>query len=381
MVEQKKKEEELEKTESESGSEPLLEEEPPPEPKVEDGPKEESPRETARRVLEETKKAEGLSKDKKEQPKGKEGGEAKQKEEKQEQVKQPQEVKTPSRFNAEERIAFEKLDPGMKQAVSRMVTDHQRKMTETTQKASQAEQNAKHLVETVRPYLHSRPHLMEAGYTEAGLVQGLIAVHEKLENPKTKVQEWLKIGQQSKIPGIEKVAELVSQQNGNTAQQAPAADPALHNKINQLESYIRQQQQSQTEAVVSQQVREIEAVRNERDATGNFKFPELYEDAFLDRVRPLANAYLETGTARTLGQAVKLAHSALTGKPFQAGSQAGPSNEQEQTQKQQAPAPKSLRGQPQQGGNPLNSMEIPEEALANPRASAAWALEQLRRGG
>lgn len=293
-----------------------------------------------------------------------------------------QPVVPPSRLDANSKAIFSKLPKDLQAQWAKIHKDEEARFTKTQQEFSKATREANHIVQAVRPYLLANPRLAEQGFTESSLVSSLIATHQQLTNDTTKLQTWLNIGKQIGIEDadIQQIREAYQGQQP-TAKQPPQVNPqndAMQRELDQLKSELVQQKSAPI-------VKEMEAVRNEKDATtGNFLFPELFDAAFLERAKPLVSALVETVPELSYGEALKRAHSQLTGRSIPQGN----FNQQNQTKlpnNNNAPARAvsaavSVRGKsaPVSFGETL---DIPKEALTNdPRDSVRWALNALRKG-
>ena len=354
----------------------------------------ETAKETVKRVLEEAK--EKASRDdakaagEKGAPKAKDGLKQPSPKQKPQGAKgTPAPVSPPSRLNAQEKELFSKLPPELQASWGRISKDEERRFTQGQQQLAAAQREASHIVEAVRPYLLAHPELMQHGYTESRLVSELIATHKVLtntENPKAALSKWLDIGAQMGVDE-DTLSELSQQFQGSTRERISANQipefSSLQEELNSIKSWIGQAQSVQHNATVNSIVSELEAVRNEQDGSGNYIYPELFDDSFLDSAKPLVSTLVGTVPNLSYGDALRRAYITLTGKI--------PQGNPNQAQRTKLPAPTnnieeramkaavSVRGKsaPASAGE---LTEIPKEALKNPRASVQWAINQLRRG-
>jgi hypothetical protein len=299
---------------------------------------------------------------------------------KQKEQQQQFEIPPPNRLNAAQKEVFNKLPPDLRRATHEMFKNHEGLVTRAMQQARNAEREAAHVVETVRPYLLAHPELQEEGYTEAKLVSSLIAAHQRLTDPKTAKQTWIQLGQQIGIPS-QALTQFADGQTGTGAVQSDISQHpqfrALQERLNQVTSVIDGRAKQEYETTVSGIVSEMEAVRNEKDNFGRYLYPKLHEDDFLEQAKPLVSALIKVRPGLGYGEALRQAYATLEGQNgnFSQGSQA----RFPQQQVSPSAAAVSVRGRSAPSA-PSEMEEIPPEALKDARATTAWALKQLRRG-
>jgi hypothetical protein len=361
-----------------------------PEPNIEEshdeqtdveGSDDETARETVERVIKEAEEKDQESKPSKEVKSSSKSGLNKGK-----QSENPVDLKPPSRFTAEEKEVFNQAPPAVKQALSKMIAQHEAHFTKGRQSQSAAEQEARHIVEAVRPYLVSNPDLARHGYTESRLVSELIGTHQKLTNKDTAVATWTQIGRQIGIDNdtLEALLE-VGTGNKNSQNVDISSNPqfqAIQNELNSLKSYIGQEQSQKQSQTVQSIVSEMEAVRDEVDPTTNrYLYPELHDEGFIQRVKPLVSALVETSPELSYGEALRRATYSLRGDFSQAYQTKLPSQNNSNVNRKAAQAAVSVRGKvPPTSGNTV-STDIPKEAMGSARDSVRWALNQLRQQG
>lgn len=340
----------------------------------------ETARETVERILKAEKdKGSGAAGDKKEgQPVAgdKPVAPAKGKPEAAGDINQP-----PSRLTAQQKQAFNKLPPELKTAFNDMVTGTQSTWTKAMQRMTSATKDAEHLVRAVRPYLQANPEYMRAGYDEARLVTELIGTHAALADPKTALDTYLTIGRQI---GIDEdslgslAAGYGKSDSGHVDIESHPKFKELQEKLNSVTSRIDSEREREFSTTVTAIRTEMEAVRDQVDAAGNYIYPELHSDDFLEAAKPLVQALVRTVPNLSYGDALKRAHSVMTGRtPAQANQTrlpAGSVNNRTST------AAVSVRGRISAPTVSGGDLEPPPEALKSPRDTATWAYNQLRRG-
>jgi hypothetical protein len=338
---------------------------------AEDGERGESARETVERILRESRETNGTDATKVEpakQPKNRQDREAVE-------VDDP----PPNRFTAEEKQLYSKLPKQLRQSISKMVGDHQAYFTKQTQQLSAAQREASAVVETVRPYLHAHPELLQHGFTESKLVGSLIAAHQKLTDPKTALEAYLGLGRDigidnDTLEGIYK-AYGGEKKRSNVDISSHPQFRAVQEELNRVKSYTDSLQQQSFNNTVSKIVAEMDAVRNEKDTAGNYLYPKLHDGDFLERVKPLVSALRGTMPNASYGDLLKRAYFSLEGNSAQHNQTSLPRNNNNNRATQAAV---SVRGRsaPSLG---VQEDAIPAEALKDARATVAWALKQYRR--
>ena len=295
-------------------------------------------------------------------------------------------IQAPQRLNAVEREAFASADPALQKAIGRMFADHEKQFTKTQQEYSRAAADARGYMEAVQPYLQA---FGQAGFSgPAGMAQ-LCAAQARLTNQQTSVQAFSELGRDLYGQNLQAVLQHILGGGAGQAQQQ-SADISQHPQFravqaeqSTLRSHIEQQHLQQA---VQPIVSEMENARYEKDAAGNFLFPELHDDEFLEATKPLVSAYVGTIPGMTYGQALKRAWSDLSGKSAPAitngQNQAGYQSPTPQQQRG-VNAAVSVRGKiaPLATSGSGSDDGPPPEALKNPRATAMWALNHLRRNG
>lgn len=292
-------------------------------------------------------------------------------------------VPAPARMTAAQKELFEKLPPELQKSMAKTYSDLHGMATKATQAARKAEREATHVVEAVRPYLLAHPELQAEGFTEARLVSSLLAAHQRLSDPKTAKKAYAELGMQIGIDA-DKISDLLGEDatprgNDFDISQHPQF-VALQTQLNQVTSVLGGAQKQKEQAAVGEAFKEVEALQNERDQFGRFRYPKLHDGDFLERTKPLVSALARSLPSLGYGELLRRAHDILEGQgsPPQ-GNQprlaANNSNKQLATQA----AGVSVRGKsaPAVSGQ---MEEIPDEALGDARSSALWALKQLRRG-
>lgn len=281
----------------------------------------------------------------------------------------------PARFSAQEKEFFARLPKGIKKGLNRMVREHEGQMTRALQEYSNGVQQVRGIMEAVQPYAAQWG---ERGFTVPSAIAALAAANQKLSNPETAVSEWLKLG---KDIGIDTSAfEGQEAQNGHVPDisQHPQFQ-ALQQELNQVKSLTGSWQQQQFQATVSDIVSELEAVRDEVDGSGHYRYPKLHDPAFLETVKPLVLALRGTVPNMTYGEAMKRAYYSIEGQAGTSSQLTQPSlPASPQTQQRALNAAVSVRGRVAQPNT--NAMAVPENVPNSVRDTVRMAYEQLARG-
>lgn len=349
--------------------------EPDVQPELEEGPKDESPRDTAKRV------AEAIKKDK---DPGREG----QKQQEAKPLKQEADIEPPQRLSAVEKQVFSKLPNELKPAVARMIRDHEATFTRTMQAVQAERQEVAGIREAIRPYYVSHPELAEAGYTESGFVSALVGVHAKLMDPKTKEKALLDIVRQNGYSASQ-LAELesgghITKENSGASQADISSHPqflALQEQLQSVLEWKGAHEQHQVSQASQRIVQEIEAVRNEKDALGNYRYPRMHDADFFDRAKPLVSELVRVTPGLPYGDAFRRVYVALEGQPIGDSPQPTqarfPATNTQTAQRAAQAAGVSVRGRAAPPSNGMLTLDkIPDSA----RETAALVLQQLRAG-
>lgn len=357
----------------------------PPEPEETDdgegdteGSNDETARETVERILKESEK------EVQEREPSQEAKVSTQKDVRAKQAQAPVDLKPPTRLTAEEKEVFNQAPPQIKQAISKMLAQHEAAFTKGRQAQSAAENESRHIVEAIRPYMQANPHLAQNGYTESRLVAELIGTHQALTNPKTAKQTWANIGRQIGIDSETLEALLDVGSSGSGSQNNDISNhpqfQAVQKELNAIKSYIGQQTGEKQSQVAQSILSEMEAVRDEIDpATNRYLYPELHDEGFIERVKPLVSALVQSSPDIGYGEALKRAYYSIKGN-FPQPSQTKLPAQNNNINKKAASAAISVRGKVPPTSVATASTDIPKEALGSARDSVKWALNQLRQG-
>lgn len=296
----------------------------------------------------------------------------------------------PARLDARAQQVFNNLPKTLKRAFSRSIKDVEAMGTRATQEATRAAQESRSIVEAVQPFAAE---WAEQGFSTPAALATLAANHKKLTSPdfNTKLSKYIEIGRSIGID-IDKLPELVKQlSSGQPVQPTSISEHPefrqLHQTVTSLQS---EREQAQIQAAAAPIAEEMRAVQHEVDpATGNYRYPELHDDAYLESLKPLVSTLVATVPGLGYGEALRRAHYSRQGF--------GAPNQTPQTRLPAATPQKStningalpqravsaavtVRGASAPATGKAGIGEPPPEALKDARATARWALEQLRNG-
>jgi len=292
-------------------------------------------------------------------------------------------LEAPARLEAAEKEAFKTYPPEMQKAIHRTIQQMERKFTETQTEYQRGIQETASIREALMPVAQDWG---ARGITASQGIAMLCSAQARLTNPETSTETFIKIGKDLGID-FDDLADIVRGEKvigdrGNDISQHPQFQ-ALQAELNDVRSYQQQLQQRDLEGAVAPIVSEMEAVRQEVDASGAYRYPELHDEAFLDSVKPLVFELVKAVPGLGDGEALLRAYHTVKGTTgnFNPPSSTRLPAQQQTIQQRAASAAVTVRGRtaPITGSGGMVG-DIPPEALKDPKASAQWALNMLRRG-
>jgi hypothetical protein len=364
-----------------------------PEPKVE------SARETTARVLKELES--GKTDEQINAPKAKEAKVVKQAENPDDVVDPAAVAKEleidpdlipPARLDAREQQVFNNLPKTLKRAFSRSIKNIESMTTKEKAELARETQETRSIRDAVQPFATE---WAEQGFSVPAAMATLAANHQKLTSPdfNTKLRKYVEIGQSIGID-LAKLPELLGQLNSGqpVAPTSISEHPEfkqLHQTVTSLQS---DREQAQIQAAAAPIAEEMRAVQHEVDAaTGQYRYPELHDDNYLESLKPLVSTLVATVPGLGYGEALRRAHYSRQGfgAPNQATQTRLPAAPAQRTQTTtpgatQPPRAVSAAVTVRGASAPTVSKgavgEPPPEALRSAHATTRWALEQLRLG-
>lgn len=296
----------------------------------------------------------------------------------------------PARLDAREQQVFNNLPKTLKRAFSRSIKNLESMTTKEKSELNQKIQETSGITEAVRPFAAE---WAEQGFSTPQALATLAANHQKLTSPdfNVKLRKYVEIGQSIGID-LSKLPELIGQLNAGQPIQPTSISEhpefrALHNKVDTLQS---EREQAQIQAAAAPIAEEMRAVQHEVDAaTGQYRYPELHDDNYLESLKPLVSTLVATVPGLGYGEALRRAHYSRQGfgAPNQipqtrlpAASPQKSTNINGALPQRAVSAAVTVRGASAPATGKAGIGEPPPEALKDARATARWALEQLRNG-
>lgn len=310
-------------------------------------------------------------------------------------------IAPPQRLSVDEKERFNKLPRWAKHSIAEMVQNHEGQFSRAMQHANAAMKEASGILETVRPYMQAHPELVQRGMTESSFVAGLVGAHmgltatDKAGNPHmpTRISNVISILSQIGITQeqLDSVVEVLQGGASSGSARGVGADIsshpqflALQNQLQEVISYVKGIETQKFNAVRDAIVQELVTMRDEKDqASGRYLWPEMHDNSFLERVKPLVDAHQAATPGMKTVEAMRRAILSLRSGDSSMVNPAGlpPANNQTIDRAARAGAI-TVRGRVSpQASNGVNFGDAPEDALKDGRSTTAWVIEQLRNGG
>lgn len=285
----------------------------------------------------------------------------------------------PERLHAPEKELFNQLPMPLKKAWHRAIKELEASTTRNNQEMTRATTEARGVIEAVQPFAKAWG---ERGFTVPSAIAALAAANEKLTDPKTSKDAYLALGRDIGID-FEEVAAIARGEAPASNAAAVTSHPeiiAMREELNALKSEREQFRSKQLNETVQSIASEMAAVRDEQDQFGHYLYPEMHEEGFFERAKPLVSALRGTVPGLSYGDALRRAYASITGKSgvtSPALNQPSLPPRDTQTNTRALSAAVSVRGRtaPQVSG-----MTIPDKIPDSVRATTEMALAQLRRG-
>lgn len=305
------------------------------------------------------------------------------------------ELSPPERLDAQGRQLFNNLPKGLKRQYHKAIKDLESGNSKDRQALLSERQEIQSIRDAAMPFAGE---WAEKGRTVPQAVAELGAFQRKLAHPDISIREntYLQLAQQAKIDLVKLANKAMGRTDENASSSGNLPDISNHPLVSQLQgelNSLREQMaplqssyQQQIDSQVDQEadliVSQVEAFRNETDpASGNLRYPELFDEVFLGRMKPLVSELMRNGHEMTWGQAYKEAHRLMTnrGNPHQTTNQTRPqasTNNNSIAHK----AAISVRGKasPSIG---IPEMDIPPEATKSAQATMDWVMRNLNGRG
>lgn len=304
----------------------------------------------------------------------------------------------PERLDPQSKELYKNLPKGLKKAFSQSLKDLQGNATKAQQEAKRTKEEA---TETIQRYkdVDAVISKYEKDWSSRGLaastaIASLIKAQEDITHPDISVRKknFTKLLKDCAIDPVAYGAELAgtsrSEQGGSDISNHPLV-VELKNQIQGLQEVIKplasdytQQKQNTYQTALSSAVNDFKKVVDEKDEAGNFRFPELQNDEFLERAKPLVTTFGQTFPDMPPSQKLIKAWELLTGRSANL-TKAQPTrlpatnNTNVRVARVAAGSVRASRTSP---SGVSTASDVPKEALKNPTATALYALQQLRQG-
>lgn len=288
------------------------------------------------------------------------------------------EYEPPARLDKKEKTLFSKLPKEFKPAVARLFKDHEAQFTRTQRELQANSQEARHVLEAVRPYYTSKPELAKSGISEGHLVTALIGSHQKLTSDKMedRAAELATIAQSVGLE-IEIKGYGENGSNGHVDIENHPKIKGLQEQLEYANNWIRQQSLNTQVDPILAEFKEIQA---QKDDGGNLLYPELQKHSFIQYVKPLVSELTRNDLSLSHGEALKQAvirtrqELGYSPQPHQTKLLGGNNNNSRAVS-----AAVSVRGRvAQRGSNQAISSDIPRNESME--ESVRRAVEDLKRG-
>lgn len=297
------------------------------------------------------------------------------------------ELVPPARLDAREQQVFNNLPKTLKRAFSRSIKNLEGMTTREKQELARATQEARGVTEAVQPFAAKWG---SQGFTVPSAVAALAAAQERLTNPETGLQTFIAMGKDLGFD-LDHVAAVARGEVALPQQQAITQHPEFRQLQQTVTTLQSEREQAQLQAVAAPIAEEMRAVQHEIEpSTGNYRYPELHDDNYLESLKPLVSTLVRTVPNLGYGEALRRAHYSMQGQGASAQTQQTRLPAAQQQNQQTTPgafqpqravsAAVTVRGASAPSVSKGTIGQPPPEALKDARATARWALEQLRAG-
>lgn len=212
-------------------------------------------------------------------------------------------IEPPLRFPVDKKEWFNRQAREVQEEVARAFREQEAYFTKNSQEIAREKSRYSEVNQIVDTYL---PKWGISGLTPQAAVAELCATQDWImENPIAAYSHMLEKSGLSP-------EDLIAARDGQSQapQQRNTQDPAflaLQEKIDSLYSRIDQQHQSQEQQALHAAVSEVDAVRRETTADGTYLYPELWDQAQLQRVQPFVEDLRKTQPGISMAEATKRA--------------------------------------------------------------------------
>lgn len=227
-------------------------------------------------------------------------------------LEENRDLEAPASLSAKEKALFNKLPKELKPSVARLFKDAQGRFTRgqqdlanRVQQAAFREQEASHLVQALQPLYTSNPELAKRGVTLSQFAASLGGTYANLTNPETDWDELKNIAA-SRGYRIAKVDDHGNALPDSASARVNGYDHQQNQDLNdwreRVDNYlVAQEIKAASEPILN----ELRSVQQERDAAGNFVYPELQSRQFIQYAKQLVSAEIGKDPSLSYGNALR----------------------------------------------------------------------------
>lgn len=201
---------------------------------------------------------------------------------------QEEEIDPPAWFTAEQKQDFKKIPGPMKRATATLVQNVISNAQRHVQQAVEAKNEAQGVMRAVKPYFNEWN--MRGVQVEQGVSQ-LCAIWDDLH--KGREESYVKLISRIGL-NPQKIAQLLGGSQSNGQSQNFSLPEDLTKKIDAAYNFTQTQQQATVQQRQQSEQRMwaevgagVDSARNELDQAGNYKFPQLHNQNYVQQIAPL----------------------------------------------------------------------------------------------
>jgi hypothetical protein len=194
----------------------------------------------------------------------------------------------PNSWSEEEKETFLKLPRELQDAVGRRESERESAFTEKFQDASSAQSKLDALEQIIAP---RRQQWAANGLTEHAAINQLLALSDMASS---QPEEFIKMLAQNTNTDL---ANIVNEDSEYYGEEESVSDPALSERIGNIEKLLLQNQQAQQAQIQSQAGEHLDSFVNQKNETGGLKNPHY------NKVEGIMVNLMQTGQANSLDEA------------------------------------------------------------------------------
>lgn len=227
------------------------------------------------------------------------------------------ELQPPTILDPSAKKLFLNLPEGLKRETHRLIKSIQANGTRTQQQLTESLKRSEGIINTATSYIRDNNILDEQGraYQPDRLFNELLTAHNNIiKDPDRYIAQII----QSSGASTENISAYL--QGKNPTGVDVSKDPiirALQNELSTVKAKLSEREVAEMQQKSAPIAEQFTAVMQEIDpASGNYRYPELLDEAFLESTKPIVAALMRTDTNLSPGEALKKAHGILTGKQY-----------------------------------------------------------------